>query len=343
MNKILIYSLLFLLSCASNSTLKNHPFQEKQKGTHHFGRIDTSGFTALKATNFDWITLVPWGFQKEHNDPEVGHHRGDSARIKSRNTRLLTTMQLLHDEGFKVFIKPHIWIHDDPNGKWRSDIYPNNESDWETWKTSYQEFMIRYAKLAEEGKAEMFCIGTELTRLSLEKSEYWEELIKEIRQIYSGKITYAANWYEEYENITFWEQLDYIGIQAYFPLTKNENPTVNEISNGWNQFLPHMESISKKYKRSILFTEIGYKGTSDSAVQPWQWLDDPRDSTFRLSLETQANAYEAFFKTVWNQPWFSGAHLWQWRTDFDGADGYGGLDFTPQGKPAQQVIEKGFE
>ena len=335
--------ILSLIGCHANAPHKSELSVEKQKGIHHFGRIDTLGIPSLLQTNFDWVTLVPWGFQAEYDSPEVGHHHGDSTEIKNRNARLLHAIKLMHDKGIKVFVKPHVWIHGETNGKWRSDIFPNNDADWETWKTTYRDFMIRYAKVAEEGQAEMFCVGTELTRLTLEKSEYWEALIKEIRGIYSGKITYAANWYEEYENITFWEQLDYIGIQAYFPLVQNERPSVEKIAAGWKPHLSKIETIHKKYNRPILFTELGYKATTDSAISPWKWMDDPKDSTFQLSLETQANCYEAFFKTVWNQPWFAGVHLWQWRTDFNGHDGYGGLDFTPQGKPAMEVIAKEFK
>ena len=50
--------------------------------------------------------------------------------------------------------------------------------------------------------------------------------------MYSGKLTFGANWYLEYEDVTFWDDLDYIGIQAYFPLTKKENQGVDELVKG---------------------------------------------------------------------------------------------------------------
>jgi len=45
------------------------------------------------------------------------------------------------------------------------------------------------------------------------------------------------------EKITFWDELDYIGIQAYFPLVDNKYPTAEEISKGWNDYFPAMEAI----------------------------------------------------------------------------------------------------
>ena len=120
-------------------------------------------------------------------------------------------------------IKPHIWILQPSEGMWRADIYPNNEADWETWQASYRDFILRYARVAERAQAEMFCIGTEFSRLTTEKPEFWNDLIQSVREVYAGEITYAANWYEEFEKIPFWDDLDYIGIQAYFPLTKKQN------------------------------------------------------------------------------------------------------------------------
>lgn len=208
---------------------------------------------------------------------------------------------------------------------------------------SYRDFILRYADLAEQAQAEMFCIGTEFSRLSVEKPLFWKSLIRDVRLIYSGKLTYAANWYNEFEKITFWEDLDYIGIQAYFPLAKNKYPTVKQISKGWKKHLPTIKSVYKKYQRKILFTELGYKSTADSAISPWEWMDNPYSDHKTFSAETQANCYEAFFNTVWGKEWFAGVHIWSVRSnDAESAKGRNNLDFTPLGKPAESVIAKGF-
>ncbi|MGK0365046.1 MAG: hypothetical protein ACI85O_002109 [Saprospiraceae bacterium] len=167
---------------------------DKQRGAHVFGRLDTTNFQPLHQTNLDWITLVPWGFQKDYDSPIMQHHYGDSLRILQRDSSLLNRIKLVRDAGFKVFLKPHIWINSPSEGKWRSDISPTNDDNREAWQESYSDFIFRYAELAEQANAEMFCIGTELSQLSAEKSIFWTNLIQEVRTIYSGKITYAANW-----------------------------------------------------------------------------------------------------------------------------------------------------
>jgi len=124
---------------------------------------------------------------------------------------------------------------------------------------------------------------------------------------------------------------------------KHEYPTTRQISKAWGKYLPTIKSIHKKYNRKILFTEMGYKSTADSAIKPWEWVENPRDPTKNLSTETQANCYEAFFNTVWEKEWFAGIHIWQLRGNYTAGDEKNDIDFTIQGKPAEQVIARGFE
>ena len=34
----------------------------------------------------------------------------------------------------------------------------------------------------------MFCVGTELSRLASEKTEFWRQLIKDVKEIYSNEL-----------------------------------------------------------------------------------------------------------------------------------------------------------
>ncbi|MFK8104071.1 MAG: hypothetical protein AB8G15_16175 [Saprospiraceae bacterium] len=336
---------VFLVQCqsrAGKTPSANLTLYDKQKGAHVFGRIDTINFQAMRAAHIDWITLVAWASQEDYDRPMMKHHYGDRLQTIRRDSMWLKRLQNAKEAGFKVFVKPHIWIDEPSAGKWRSDIYPNNEADWETWKKSYRSFILRYAKIAAQGQAEMFCIGTELTRLSVEKPNFWKGLIQEVRTIYPGKITYAANWYQEFDQITFWDQLDYIGIQAYFPLVDQHYPSTQAISDGWQQHIPAIVATHKQFNRKILFTEMGYKSTADSASKPWEWMEYSPQADSLFSLETQRNCYQAFFDTVWDQAWFAGVHLWQLRGDFVVDPKRRDLDFTPQGKPAMGVIGEGF-
>lgn len=339
--KITIVGFLVAISISfiSNSYLTN----EKQKGAHVFGSLNATNLQSFKENNYNWITLVPYCGQENVDSPTLVYHRGNRLDVVRRDSIWKTQIEVAHALGFKVFLKPHIWMHNPSEGKWRSDIFPTNEGNWNTWQKNYREFILLYAKIAEENNVEMFCVGTELSRLTLEKSDFWKTLIQDVRRVYSGKLTYAANWRNEFEKITFWEDLDYIGIQAYFPLTKNNNPSVKQISEGWEKHLLSIKQVHEKFNRNILFTEMGYKSTADSAIKPWEWIENYSDHEDLISYETQANCYKAFFDQVWGKDWFEGVHIWQLRSDYIESDAYLNLDFTPQGKPAEAVISKGFE
>ena len=307
-----------------------------------FGRIDTNNIHRYKEINIDWISIVPWAYQEDIHSPQVSYFR-DSTQIKKRDSSWISQINIAHNAGYKIFFKPHLWITNDTSGKWRSDIFPTSDQNWELWKKSYAEFIIRNAKIAEKTKVDLFCIGVEFTRLTLEKDDFWEPLIDEIREVYSGKITYAANWYKEFENITFWDKLDYIGIQAYFPLSDKLNPSVEDISKGWDEYIPLLHKVHKKFNKPILFTEVGYKCTEDSAKEPWKWLDYTNRDELKYCPETQSNVYTSLFNTIWKKDWLAGIYIWQMRGDHDPNNERINYDFTPQSKPAETIIKNAFE
>ncbi len=123
----------------------------------------------------------------------------------------------------------------------------------------------------------------------------------------------------------------------------NECPSVQDVSDGWNKYLPGLASLSEQYGRKILFTELGYKSTADSGITPWEWINSPSGGEKAFSTEAQANCYRAFFNRVWPQDWLAGVHLWQLRGDYRNGDPKRkNADFTPLRKPAEGVIADGF-
>jgi hypothetical protein len=202
--------------------------------------------------------------------------------------------------------------------------------------------MLHYAKMAKDFNVELLCIGTELKTSLKKQPKQWITLVKEIKEIYSGKLTYAANWDGEYDNIDFWNQLDYIGIQAYFPLTKIKNPDLEAIKNGWDRHITMLESLSEKHNKPILFTEIGYRSDASSTIKPWEWSEYTGVLTKKKSNETQLLAYEAMFSKLWSKDWFMGTYIWEWDTRTKPNSKSTDLNFSPRFKPAQNNIAKWY-
>lgn len=339
-NEIFDYEWDYSIENKSETIQNLYSIDRKQRGIHFFGSSkDTTSFETLKTNNIEWLTFVPFLSQESHDMPTLGKgFRPNDSTAKHQRWRNLK--QLADIYGFKIMLKPHVWLHNTSNGIWRSDIKMKTQAEWDSWFEDYNSYILDYAALAEELNIELFCLGTELHTPVLEQPEHWRNLIKQVRSIYSGKITYGANWNRELNDIPFWNDLDFIGVQAYFPIAKNSNPKLSELETGWKTHLSELESISKRYNKPILFTEIGYKTTSDAGIAPWEWNTLGNRFYKKISKRTQALCYQAFFNTVWQEPWFEGAHLWEWQS---GSNNNGNNNaFTIQGKPALNVIAKGF-
>ena len=142
-------------------------------------------------------------------------------------------------------------------------------------------------------------------------NEYWINLIKDTRKNFNGKLLYAAN-FDNFHEVDFWHELDFIGINAYFPLrdyyeTKDSEDMYEILLSGWegvfqkiNQFRIEKKLTSKK----VIFTELGYTHRKNSTVEPWNsrgfsliensisrhlliWEDQPESFTERaLAIKT---------------------------------------------------------
>ncbi len=108
---------------------------------------------------------------------------------------------------------------------------------------------------------------------------HWRQLIRQTRTIYQGQLTYAAN-FDQYQALTFWDALDLIGVNAYFPLRPavqtglNEQRLASTLEAGWLKVLDQLDVFRKEnflLDRPVLFTELGYTRWENSTVAPWSY------------------------------------------------------------------------
>lgn len=309
------------------------------RGMSVFGwsRDNKEAIADLVKVNTEWVAVVPFMYQDDESSVELRSQREDGLFTR-RDSTFIRAIKDLHKKGIHVHLKPHLWLGEG----WRSNLKLKNDQEWDTWFNSYRNRMLHYAKMAEMTQAELFCVGTELRTSIKRQPESWATLIQEIREIYTGKLTYAANWHDEYEHITFWDQLDYIGIQAYFPLTKNKNPNLEAIKKGWQSHIKTLSSFSKQHNKPILFTEVGYKSEASATIKPWEWGNAMQVLFKKKSDQTQLLAYEALFEELWHQDWFAGVYVWEWDTRSSKENAPKNLNFSPRFKPAENLIAKWF-
>jgi len=285
----------------------------------------------LVSLGVDWVCLVPTWYQQGFNSTQIF-----SLKEKTTSDESLTfAIKKLHELKIKVMLKPHLDLVKS-EGKWRGDIGFSDPNDWQAWFDSYTNFILHFAKLAAQENVEILCIGTELTNATTTQPEFWTSLSKKVREVYSGQLTYAANWNDEFNQIKFWEALDYAGVDSYFPLVTGARPSVEQLKEVWLDWLKLIGAWQKSINKPILLTEIGYKSTLDAIDEPWQYT-----GMGELDLQMQVKCYQALLEIFWDKPWFYGAYWWYWgvHPNMGGEDDRG---FTPQNKPAQEVIKEWY-
>lgn len=293
------------------------------------GPITPRHLEPLRDLGADWISQTPFGWSRSVHEPEVHLATGGRVLWGESDSGLVRTARWARARGIRTLLKPHLWVH---HG-WVGDLDMASEADWQRWFASYERFILHYARLAEREGMEVLAVGTELVRSS-QRTADWRRIIARVRGVYHGPLTYCANWHDEAERIEFWDALDFVGVQAYYPLADSTGaPDLDAIRCAWGPVAERLAALARRTGKRVVFTEVGYKSAAGSLHQPWSW-----SSTGAQDLDLQHDAYRALFETFWSEPWFGGTFVWKWHPGLLEGWGRAGRDFTPQGKPALAVL-----
>ncbi len=291
-------------------------------------------FEELRANQISWISVIPYAFTPP-GDPMVKYDQVQWQWWGETKQGARTTIQMAHDNGIRVMLKPQVYI---PRG-WTGSMDYQTESEWERWERDYSRYILDMAAMAQETGADIFCIGTEFSVAVKKREAYWHTLIDQVRSVYKGKITYSANW-DHYRDTPFWDHLDYIGISAYFPLSDEPMPSVDSLKKFWLPWLDEMKKFSRSLDKEILFTEYGYLTVEGAAGKTWELEKKIRQ--LPLNQKIQADAYQALFETFWPESFWAGGFAWKWFPEGEGHEGYPEKDYTPQGKEALEVLRQWY-
>jgi len=330
--------LLYILLCSCSQTSNKNPvysrIEKKINGLSFVAsprRVTDSVITPIININANWVTLMPFGFMKNLDNPQI-QYNSDRQWWGESKEGIEQTALLFKARGIKVMLKPQLWIG---RGSFTGHINMDTEEKWRLLEKQYETFIIDFASHAQETGFDMFCIGTELNTFVSKRPDYWGNLIDKIRKVYKGKITYAENW-DSYTNVPFWRKLDYIGVDAYFPLNNSQIITLKLLNEGWKKHKKGLKELSHKEKKQILFTEYGYRSIDYAAKEPWSSAENSVNS------ENQKIALKAIFDNFWMEPWFAGGFLWKWYGHTNSARGTFNSDYTPQNKPAENLIKENY-
>jgi hypothetical protein len=287
---------------------------------------------------------------------------------------IAATIAEANSRGLAVMVRPLIDFLDPAKigsysvGDWRSTYNPSNAA---AFFASYKTMIVAIAKVAQANGAASLSIGAELDQLTGPAYlSYWTDIITSVRAVFSGKLTYSADWDANISpwqgqhgltagtgnlttQVSFWSQLDYLGIDCYAPLADAANPTVAALVAGWTQtpsdptslavtgnqsLISYFASVATQAGKPLLFTEIGYESANDAAKQPFGTSTNAYDPALQASL------YSAFFQ-AWQQSGNNaliGVYFWNWDPNAAEVRPGNGPNFSPQGQPAQDIVTTNF-
>lgn len=276
----------------------------------------------LSSLGVQWVSIHPY----------AGVRRDGSIRAQAAEATgyLERAAGFARREGIELFWKPHLayWGSFD----WRGKInFGADETAWRRFFDGYRGFIVDQARFAERWRVPLFAIGLEYEATTSREAE-WRKIIAEVRRVYSGKITYSANW-DTLDRVTFWDAVDLIGVQAYFPLSQEPYPTTAVIQQGWQAPLARLRELSARYDKPVLLAEIGYDVSADAAKEPWQ--SRSRDTPENRAL--QQRLMEVALERLEKEPFIAGMFWWKWMPGSRSHD-----DFSMHHPGVKDVVRKAW-
>lgn len=248
----------------------------------------------------NWVAIHPYG--GIGNDGAVGGGRTD--RMYGDPSWLTGAIEHAHANGQKILIKPHL-AYWGSRFSWRGEITFEDDAHWQRFFATYRDWIVKVAELSRD--ADAFAVGTELDGTVQHEAE-WRSIIADVRDVLDVPLTYSASW-NVYREVPFWDALDAIAIQAYFPLVDHEGPaTDRELADGWQRVVTELDAFGREHDRTVVLGELGYNRSLDAAVRPWEYEQDADTEAELLQLR----CLEAALTALDGSERIAGAFLWKW-------------------------------
>jgi hypothetical protein len=287
---------------------------------------------ALGAT---WVAITPFG--RVRDVTSTGVDPTFEAPFDRNRADIARAVAMAHARGLHVMLIPHIWVE---SGVWRGKMNPPSEAGWARWASSYTRFIVAWARVAEAAHAEMFSAGVELKSwVTTPRGPSFRGVVREVRKVYHGLLTYSSNWDDVDENTSLGE-VDVIGINAFYPLALQDGASEASMVDFARAIRDKVHALAVAWNKPVMFSEVGYTTRPGTAVRPWDWPDEM--SNVKVDETAQATAYRALLEPMLDEPDFAGFFIWRVYSDPDDTSQEAPWGFSPRGKQAEAVVRDAF-
>jgi len=263
-------------------------------------------------------------------------------------------------KGLYVMVKPHTVLSNSPENRniWNTDINTFKPSNF---FPDYKAYLTQLAEFATQNKVDAICIGTEMNHIDWQFRDEWVDLITTVRLKFAGVFTYDAlfnRWYydiKDLDEVIFWDQLDFIGVSLYVPITTDDDASVETLKQGWfedlgnwfeiDNVIVYLKNISNRYNKQIMVLEGGYPSITGGL---YLLNTNPSEEKY-ANYDLQSRGLDAYLSVLDEnkENWLKGVSLWEItpymiRTEGGLTSIYYTQAFTVYKKPAAEVVKKHY-
>lgn len=285
----------------------------------------------LASMGANWVSITPFGRVWDLSSTRID--MDFEAPYEENRAAIRRVIAQAHAHGLKVLLIPHLWVE---TGGWRGEMEPAN---WPDYQASYRDFVRAWARDAELAGADALSIGVECKSWSGRFGAFWTSFIADVRQDFSGLLTYSSNW-DEAEDVLFWDQLDFVGINAFYPLADHDDASDEEYLEGAERIIPRVETLADVLMMPVVFVEVGYTTRANAAVEPWLWPDGMENVV--MDEREQARGLDALFRAFLPQDFFGGFFIWRYYAHLHDVSQESEWGFSPHAKMAERVVRLAF-
>ncbi|MEJ5303702.1 MAG: hypothetical protein WHT22_09810 [Bacteroidales bacterium] len=308
------------------------------------------------------LLTLDWAVNFE-NDGHIVPLDNDTASLHPPLEKISSIIAKAHQRGLKVMLKPHVTLRYSAANRniWNTDTSLFLASNF---FPDYQNYWDMLASFATQKGVEYLCIGTELNHIDWMYRQKWINLIAAIRQRFNGQLTYDAlfdRWLfnKNLVDVVFWDQLDFIGVSLYVPLTTADNAPVDTLrkaffedlgerygGGGWFQVdnvIDFLRNFANEHQKPLMAVEGGYPSKHQGLYNI-----SPPDPNSYVHEDLQARGLDAYLGVLKENQgqWFKGVSLWCITPYLLGPDDLATFwhtqDFNFYKKPAAAVVKRHF-
>ncbi len=302
--------------------LKGISFSHEVTGGGYGSAASARELERIAAIGANAVALVPYAFTRAPSEPTIRF------RTLETDARLLRCARQARELGLKTVLKPHLWA----GSLFHGAIKFERKERFDRWFEDYRRWMLHFARFAEVHRFDVLVIGNELAGLTVHEGA-WRSLIEQVRRVYRGPLTYAAHWETELGRIAFWDDLDWIGVNFYFPIAA-EGADLAADSPQIHQAAETIARIRDRYAKPVLFTEVGFPALATAAARPWE------ENASALDAELQAHCYSLWLERFARQPGVEGMFWWKWPSHGRGSPF--DSSHSPLGKPSMRILQEWY-